>query len=382
MRVVRFTNFDDLASYAQDWDRLSQDIPFRSWSWMSCWWRHYGDRSSRGGRARQLYVLGVLEEADRLIGIAPWYLDGGTWRGRVLRFLGSGEICPEYLSVMAAPGREGPVTASLADWLTAARGPDAWDLLELTAVGSQDAAIAQLAQRLEAGGNLVHRRAGPSCWRIELPTTWDGYLATLSKQHRNRLRKIERRLLTSGRAIVHRVQKPEDLPRGLQALVDLHQGRWRALGQPGCFASEQYAAFHSQMLQELLARGQLILFWIELDGKPFVAEYLTAAGDTVYHYQRGLDVSRLDDSPGRLGSIVSLRMAIDGGYRVFDLLRGDEPYKAHFRAQPHACLEIRAVPALFSARVRHGIWRAGSSVKHWLAGRRDQGHCHAVQVEP
>ena len=339
---------------------------------MSCWWRHYGGRPARVGRAGRLYVLGVLDESDRLIGVAPWYMDTGTWRGRVLRFLGSGEVCPEYLTVPAARGREGHVAAALADWLTAARGPDAWDLLELTAVGHQDAAIARLAQRLEASGNLVHRRTGPNCWRIELPKSWDEYLATLSKQHRNRLRKAERRLLASGRAVVHRVQQAEDLPRGEQILIDLHQARWRALGQPGCFSSERYTAFHSEVLVELLARRQLILFWIELDGKPLVVEYLIAGGDTVYHYQCGLDASRLDDSPGRLGTIVSLRLAINGGYRVLDLLRGDEPYKAHFRAQPHACLEIRAVPALFPARVRHAIWLAGSRIKRRLAARRTE----------
>jgi CelD/BcsL family acetyltransferase involved in cellulose biosynthesis len=142
------------------------------------------------------------------------------------------------------------------------------------------------------------------------------------------------------------------------------------LGQPGCFSSEQYTAFHREVLRDLLARGQLLLFWIELDGKPLVAEYLMAAGDTVYGYQSGLDAGRLDDSPGRLGAIVSLRLAIDGGYRVFDMLRGDESYKAHFRAQPNPCLEIRAVPHLFPARVRHGIWLAGSSAKQWLAARR------------
>jgi hypothetical protein len=381
LRVVRLTSFDDLAPYAQDWDRLSQDVPFRSWSWMSCWWRHYGDQPARGSRAGGLYVLAVLDEADRLIGVAPWYLDAGSWHGRVLRFLGSGEVCPEYLTVPAARGLEEPVAAALADWLTAARGPDAWDLLELTAVAGEDAAIAHLAQRLEAAGNLVHRRAGPSCWRIELPESWDEYLATLSKQHRNHLRKAERRLLASGRAVVHRVQMPEDLPRGEQVLIDLHQARWRALGQPGCFSSRRYTAFHSEVLRDLLARGQLILFWIELDGKPFVVEYLTAAGDTVYYYQCGLDVSRLHDSPGRLGAIVSLRLAIDGGYRVFDMLRGDEPYKAHFRAKPNPCLEVRAVPALFAARARYGLWRAGSSAKRWLAARRAGNHRHAAEEE-
>ncbi len=348
---------------------------------MSCWWRYYGGRPTRGNRASGLYVLGVLDEAGRLIGVAPWYLDAGTWRGRVLRFLGSGEVCPEYLTVPAARGLEGPVAAALADWLTAARGADAWDLLELTAVGHQDAAIAHLARRLEASGNLVHQRAGPSCWRIALPKSWDEYLATLSKQHRNQLRKAERRLLASGRAVVHRVQQAEDLRRGEQILVELHQARWRALGQPGCFSSERYTAFHSAVLRELLARQQLILFWIELDGKPFVVEYLMAAADTVYHYQCGLDASRLDDSPGRLGTIVSLQLAIAGGYRVLDMLRGDEPYKAHFRAQPNACLEIRAVPARFPARARHGIWLAGSSVKRWLAARRAGNRRHAVQDE-
>jgi CelD/BcsL family acetyltransferase involved in cellulose biosynthesis len=381
LRVVRFTSFGDLAPHAQDWDRLSQDIPFRNWSWMSCWWRHYGQRPAGGSRGSRLYVLGVLDDADRLIGVAPWFMDAGSWRGRVLRFLGSGEVCPEYLTVPAARGREGPVAAALADWLTAARGADAWDLLELTAVDGKDTAIARLAQRLEAGGNLVHRRAGPSCWRIALPKTYDEYLATLSKHHRNHLRKAERRLLASGRAVVHRVQEPEDLPRGEQVLIGLHQARWRALGQPGCFSSERYAAFHAEVLRELLARGQLLLFWIELDGKPLAVEYLMAAGDTLFHYQRGLDVSRLEDSPGRLGTIVTLRLAIDGGYRALDMLRGDEPYKAHFRAQPNPCLEIRAVPAVFPARVRHGIWLAGSSAKHWLAARRAGSHHHAVDAE-
>jgi CelD/BcsL family acetyltransferase involved in cellulose biosynthesis len=336
---------------------------------MSCWWRHYGDSAAWGNRAGELYVLGVLDEADRLIGIAPWYMDAGSWRGRVLRFLGSGEVCPEYLTVPAAREREDAVAAALADWLTAARGPDAWDLLELTAVTCDDAAIARLAQRLEANGNLVHRRAGPSCWRVELPKSWDEYLAMLSQGHRNQLRKAER-LLAGGRAVVHRVQEPEDLPRGEQILIDLHQARWRALGQPGCFSSARYAAFHCEVLRELLARRQLILFWIELDGKPFVAEYLMADGETVYGYQCGLDVSRLRDSPGRLGTIVSLQLAIAGGYRVLDMLRGDESYKAHFRAKPNPCLEIRAVPARFPSRIRHGIWLAGSSAKRWLAARR------------
>jgi CelD/BcsL family acetyltransferase involved in cellulose biosynthesis len=366
-RVQRVTSFDELALYSRDWGCLSGEVPFRSWVWMSCWWRHYGDRPARGDRPKELYVLVVADEGGHLLGIAPWYLESGSWHGRVVRFLGTGEVCAEYLGVLTAPGREEVVAAALAAWLTAAQGPDAWDLLELTSVGGQEVAIASLALQLEARGNRVHRRAGPSCWRIELPPSWNAYLAMLSRGHARELRKAERRLLASGRAVVHRVQSPEELPRGRQILIDLHQGRWRALGQPGCFASRRYTAFHTDLLGELLARGQLVLFWIELDGRPFVVKYSLAAGDTVYYYQCGLDSTRLADSPGRLGALVSLKLAIDGGYRVLDMLRGDEPYKAHFRAKPRACLEIRAVPARLSACARHAVWRAGSRVKRWLA---------------
>jgi CelD/BcsL family acetyltransferase involved in cellulose biosynthesis len=358
-----------LLPYAQAWDGLSQDVPFRTWPWLSGWWRHYGGQAMRESPSLELFVLGVLDKADRLIGVAPWYLDATTWQGRVVRFLGTGEICSEYLSVPAAPGMEDVVTAALADWLSAARGTDAWDLLELTSISADDAVMTGLAERLRARGNLVHQRPGASCWRIELPDTWEKYLATVSKQHRSRLRKIERQLLESGRAVIHWVRGSEDLPQAQQVLIELHQARRQFLGEPGCFSSRQFTAFHGQAMQDLLDRGQLGLFWIELDGKPFVADYMFHVGKNIYQYQCGLDPTRLDEAPGRLGNLVCLKFAIENGYRTFDFLRGDEPYKGHFRAQPYACLEIRAVPARLTCRLRHGIWRAGAAAKPWLAAR-------------
>ena len=62
---------------------------------------------------------------------------------------------------------------------------------------------------------------------------------------------------------------------------------------------------------------------------------------------------------------------MDHDYRTFDFLRGDEPYKAHFRAKPHPCVEIRVVPARSAAQVRHGIWRAATAAKSWLRSERE-----------
>ena len=54
----------------------------------------------------RLAVLCVFDDADSLMGIAPWYLDCSAMHGRVLRPLGSGEVCSDYLGVLCHPAAE------------------------------------------------------------------------------------------------------------------------------------------------------------------------------------------------------------------------------------------------------------------------------------
>lgn len=368
MQVYCLCELDDLAPYADDWDRLSGGVPFRSWAWLSVWWRHYGEHagSRRGAR---LFVPCVFDHADTLVGLAPWYLERGRAQGRVVRMLGSGEVCSDYLSVLCQPGREHQVTQALADYLTEDeyvkdRGHQPWDLLELTGIDAEDLAVGHLVEHLAQRGHTIHRRAGPNCWRIELPATWDEYLARLSKSHRKQLRRFQRNVLDTGRAVLHSVEHLGDLPRAIEVLIDLHQRR--AAGQPGCFASARFTAFHREVMPNLLRGGQLQLHWLELDGRPAAAEYHLAAAGVVYAYQSGVAPEILDEEPGRLITLATLQRAIEQGYRAFDFLRGDEPYKAHFRAQPRPSLAVRVVAKRSSAQLRHNLWLTGSNVKQWI----------------
>ena len=375
-RVVRFRSLDRLALLADDWDRLARGVPFRSWAWISHWWRHYGHEQGGSQRNRSLFILGVLDHANALVGIAPWYVESSLAEGRVVRFLGTGEVCSDYLSVLCEPGMEDRVSVMLAEWLSKAHtrqadqpdnhDQDRWDLLELTGVDAEDAAVRRLAERLEACGNAVHRRAGPNCWRIELPATWEEYLRRLSKDHRKQIRRLERGVLAAGRVSVHSVQRLEDLPPARDVLIDLHQRRRRSLGEPGSFASSRFAAFHREVMPDLLRNGQLRLDWLELDGQPIAAEYQLTGNGVVYAYQSGVSPDALEHSPGRLSHVAMLRRAIEQGFRAVDFLRGDEPYKAHWRAEPRASLEIRVAPARAAAQLRHGIWLVGASMKQWI----------------
>lgn len=370
MYVHLVSTLDELAAHAETWDRLAAGLPFRGWAWNSSWWRHYGDDPSGRNRSAQLFVPCVFDQAGTLIGIAPWYLDSSATHGRVLRFLGSGEVCSEYSTVLCQPGQESYVTEAMAEWLSGqcrgrsgGNGSNRWDLLELTGVDAEDTVLAKLVKRLDLHGNTIHRRAGPSCWRIDLPTRWDDYLAVLSKTHRKRIRRNQRTMFETGRAVLHTVQRARELSGAMDILVDLHQRRWSSTGQPGCFASSRFNSFHRELAGHLLRAGQLRLQWLEFDRRPIAAEYQLVGDGIVFAYQSGIDPDMEEVSPGRLITMATIRQAIEQGYRAFDFLRGDEPYKQHWRAEPRDCLEIRAVADTQAAQWRHGLWLAGSGTK-------------------
>ena len=375
MRVERFTNIDDLAPLATDWDRLAGGIPFRGWDWLSTWWRHYEQCDGDRNPVRRLFTLGVFDGTGRLVGVAPWYLERSRSRGRVVRFLGSGEVCSDYMSLLCQPGRESRVAEELAQWLTGRGVEDSdsgnreWDMIELTGVDARDEAVAQFAKELTGLGSRVHSRPGPNCWKVSLPNSWDEFLAVLSKGHRKQLRRMWRSMVDTGRAVLHTVERRDDLPLAWEILVDLHQLRHLSLGEPGCFASRQFADFHRDVAPKLLSAGQLLLHWVELDGRPVAAEYHLGCNGTIYAYQAGIEPEALNISPGHLAHCLTVRRAIKCGYGTFNFLRGDEPYKAHWRARPCQSLEIRLAPPRAGAQVRLGLWLAGSSAKRRLAGK-------------
>jgi len=152
----------------------------------------------------------------------------------------------------------------------------------------------------------------------------------------------------------------------MEILVDLHQRRRVGLGEAGRFACPRFHAFLHEAAERLLARDQLRLFWVELDGRPAAAEFQIACGQVTYAYQAGVDPELLDLEPGRVITIATIQRAIDEGQRAMDLLRGDEPYKAHWRAEPRPTHHLRIVPPRAAARLRHGLWTAGSNVKQWF----------------
>ncbi len=353
----------ELAAFETPWNILAAGYPMRSWNWLATWWKYYGNSYDR-----QLHVLAVYDETESdegtLAGIAPWYIERTPLNGNVLRPLGSGHVCTDHLSLICRPDYVATVATAIADYLTA--NDDDWDRLELPAIDDGDDAITLLVGELEVRDALVSCERGGNCWVVDLPETWDEYLAGLSSSHRRQLRKCCERQVESGRSQWHLVTNSSELDEAWKILVDLHQRRRNGLGDAGCFASKEFYDFHREVVNELLATRQLRMSWVELDGTPFTAEYHFSSPDTIYTYQSGIDTNRLNESPGRLAYMFTVKRAIAEGFTHLDFLRGDEPYKSHFRAEAKRTLDYHVFPNRRLARLRGHMLLAAGTLKDWV----------------
>jgi CelD/BcsL family acetyltransferase involved in cellulose biosynthesis len=381
MQITRHRNLDSFRAAGQTtWNDLARKVPFRRFDWLETWWRNYSAQPDGTPSGRhELYVLTAADDHGNLVGIAPWYRLCTRSGSRVIRFLGDGEVCSDYLSVLCHDEHSMAVTKAIASWLKSANercdSPntldklcegDRWDRLDFVGVDAEDAVFNCLLAQLRDCENLIHFCPAMNTWRLELPPTWDEFLARLSKQHRNRLRRADRTYFQTGQVQVKRVNCADDWPKFFDILLDLHGRRWNNKGLPGAFASPRFTAFHREISSSWVAADLATLAWLEMDNKPLAVEYRLHGDGVMYAYQSGMDTDRLDVRPGELANMWAIRNALEQGQHHYDFLRGDEEYKSRWRAQPRPMLAVRVVPPFRTARLRHSAWVAGQNVKQWL----------------
>ncbi len=385
MPVTLHTDFESLASHLPVWNELAGGVPFRLWQWAEAWWRHYGCTApGKPRRGYQLFVLTVANERGEFVGIAPWYRLTTRSGSKVIRFLGDGEVCSDHLTVLCRREKETDVATAIAHWLSAAdenAHPESrWDRLQIAGVNADDSPVNCLFAELENHGSIVHQSPALNTWRVALPTSWEDFLMVLSKPHRNRLRRADRSFIQSGRVVVRHIRDESQLQSAFDILISLHERRWKKRGEPGCFASPRFAAFHREIAARLFSDGKANIGWLELDGTPLAAEYRLYGDGVVYAYQSGIDPDRLDVQPGELATMAAVRAAIEHGYFAYDFLRGDEAYKAHWRAKPSKLMSARAIPNRSLPKLRHTAWLAGQNMKCWIKGGLERAGLRKTRI--
>lgn len=324
--------------------------PFQTWEWHSLWWRWFGGR-------KRPWIVALFEGRD-LVGLAPCCVTRGPWKA--LRWIGTGTS--DYLQPIARPGYESEVAFAFWDAVRDARSFDLADLHQLRET--------QPLAAVASGGTLIEQAR---CLVLDLPASFDQYLAGLSKSLRYDVRRLERAEFAEGRARVRFVGSDE-VQAGMEVLLATHGKRWRDRGLPGAFVGKRTRGFHGEWAECAARQGWLWLGVLELDGAPKGAIYAMAMGRSCYFYQCGFDPEAKSLSPGTLLVASTIRRAIEEGLSAFDFLRGDEPYKRRWKPQ-HVHANVRwlwpksgLAGALARSWNRAG-WRIESKLRERLEGR-------------
>jgi len=199
-----------------------------------------------------------------------------------------------------------------------------------------------------------------------LPASWDEFYEGVSKNRRKSIRKLQRNAIDCGRLEFKTATTNDEFEAAMKVFVDLHQKRRISLGEPGCFASKRFAEFIDDVSKQLWSAGTLQLAWIELDSQPVGVEYCLLDANTTYVYQGGLDPEVQKEAPGHLMTMSMIRHSIDSSRTTYDLLRGDERYKADWNAQPQTTVKLRISANRTAAHLRQGVWLAGATMKNWI----------------
>jgi CelD/BcsL family acetyltransferase involved in cellulose biosynthesis len=311
----------EFAALSTDWAALHACAPvasvFNGFAWQAEWWRVYG-------RGRELRML-VAERAGAVSGILPLYLDPVRRGGvpvRLARLVGTGgDTYPDDLG----PVVEDAVAARALAQAALRLGADVVELADLDPrTGFAELAAAEAAK---AGWNAILEPAQRIAY-LELPSSWEAYLGSVSARRRARIRKSRRRFAAAGEARFRIWDDAGSIGAALERLATLHHRRWDAAGEPGeSFSTPEYLAFHRAVMAATLREGRLRLYCLELDREAVAMLYAYRFRRGIYVMQAGFEPALGALRPGQVLLYHAIEHAIGEGNRVFDFLRGEHSYK-------------------------------------------------------
>jgi CelD/BcsL family acetyltransferase involved in cellulose biosynthesis len=252
-----------------------------------------------------------------------------------VRFAG-GELTDEQ-DVVAPPGDARAAAVAVARWIASERAPHV--ILEF--VPEDTPTLDAFAEVLRGDGYRVTRERLVTSPRIALAPDFEGYVQGLGKKERHELRRKLRRFeSTPGTSF--RWATDHERPAVLDRFFALHR---LSKGEKAAFMTPATERFFRDVADALAPLGLLRLGVVRAHDQDAAVLFAFAYGDTLALYNAAHDPALSSLSLGIASHAFAVREAIAQGFRVYDLLRGDEPYKYDLGAVDRWLSRLEAVPA-------------------------------------
>ncbi|MFF4470957.1 GNAT family N-acetyltransferase [Streptomyces sp. NPDC001599] len=355
------TDEDAFAELAPQWrrlyDRCAAATPFQSHAWLLSWWRAYGS----AGRLR----LVLAREGGELVGAAPLTLV----RRPVPALVPLGGAISDYGDVLLADERGPDAVAALAVGVAAVARTALVDLREVRPGAA--------AERLYTHWHGPrHRLADSLC--LELPALpMDELVARLpSAKARQRVRAQLRRLDALG--VKGRPVLPGETEAALGRLLDLHRLQWRGRKVTGEHLRTRFREHLVGAVGPMVRSGDAVVTEFRMADEVVAVDVTLLshrlAGGYLYGAHPRLRERKADVAVMLLDTCAEYARAPGRG--TLSLLRGNEPYKHHWRPEPVPNQRLllarrRTAPLLAAALADAAARRRGKELLRRRAERRE-----------
>ncbi|MFF9099259.1 GNAT family N-acetyltransferase [Streptomyces rubrogriseus] len=360
--VELVTDEGAFAELAPQWRRLygrcAAATPFQSHAWLHSWWRSYG----AAGRLR----LVLAREGGELVGAAPLTLV----RRPVPALVPLGGAISDYGDVLLDDERGPDAVAALAAGLAAVARTALVDLREVRPGAA--------AERLYAHWHGPrHRLADSLC--LELPALpMDELVARLpSAKARQRVRAQLRRLDALG--VKGRPVLPDETEAALRRLLDLHRLQWRGRKVTGEHLRTRFREHLVRAVGPMVRSGDAVVTEFRMADEVVAVDVTLLAhrlaGGYLYGAHPRLRERKADVAVMLLDTCAGYARAPGRG--ALSLLRGNEPYKHHWRPEPVPNQRLllarrRTAPLLAAALADAAARRRGKELLRRRAERRER----------
>ena len=307
--TVTQESFASLTSYWGDSKyKLKWEPIFVLPVWLEVWWRVFGSGAEP--------YLGVVRQGEEIIGIAPLILEDKT-----ASIIGSADVC-DYLDFVVAPGREKAFFTVLLDDLR----QKGISHLDLNLLRPDSTVLTGLVPLAHDWKHDVRCDQEDVSLEMDLPATWDEYLALLAPKQRHEVKRKLRRLEEAGivdyRVVEGRSSVSSVMDVFLRLLTESRK-------EKADFMTTRMESFFRTLAEAMAEAGLLRMGILELDTLPAAIVMTFDYHECVYLYNSGYDPQYRSLSVGVLSKVLCVRDSIQRGRKRFDYLKGGESYKHH-----------------------------------------------------
>ncbi|WP_405925541.1 GNAT family N-acetyltransferase [Streptomyces sp. NBC_00035] len=313
------TDEREFAELGPAWGRLYRSCaaatPFQSHAWLHSWWLSYGTP----GRLR---LVLVRDGGGELRAVAPLM--------RVRRPLPAlvplGGAISDYGDVLIDDEHADRAAATLAEGLSAAARTALIDFREVRPGGAVE-------RIFECWRGPRSRVRDSLC--LELPaTSMDELVGRLPSSKAQRVRAKLRKLTALG--VEQRAVHHDEVDAALRRLLELHQLQWQGRKVTSEHLQERFAEHLVRSVGPMVRSGDAVVTEFRLDDTVMAVDLTLLsrrlAGGYLYGAHPQLRERKADVAVILLNACAQHTEA--GERATLSLLRGDEPYKRHWRPEP------------------------------------------------